>query len=190
MLARHSGKETIELGEYLSEMVLFNRECLGLHTSISIPPPCNSVDCTAPCAVDRIDFAWPPVLTVESDIRSSSKPLTKENTVVSFPTLFKIADSQDSEVTYRLSGRVMHQPTMNHFTATLSHGDSVYLLDDMKGTLRKSTSSNPWKRSGSEVYWVYVRTSQASKVCMIIHLSNFLHLNLATIRPRKVQHRC
>ncbi|KAJ3543689.1 hypothetical protein NMY22_g3056 [Coprinellus aureogranulatus] len=158
LLAGRSPKKTVNIGDYLSEMVLFDSH-MGLHPSICEPPDCGNEDCSAPSDVAGIRFSWPPILLVESDIRHSGK---SASSAITFSQSFKVVDSGGAEVTYSLSGRIMHQNTSKHFTAELKHGEHVYLLDDMKGSLRKSSSSNPWARKGAEVYWMYTRTSHVS----------------------------
>ncbi|KAJ3528046.1 hypothetical protein NMY22_g9558 [Coprinellus aureogranulatus] len=158
-LLEYVKRTSIGLGDYLAFLPLFERNTTELHSAFTSPPKCCTPECPHSSAAHNVDFEWPQMLTVVSNLQAQSK-VTNE---LEFSSTFEVKDQAGASVIYMLGGRVLHRK--DHFTSELRIGDTTYLYNDMAGKLRKANSgSNPLeKRSVEESYFVYHRVSNNSK---------------------------
>ncbi|KAF6751582.1 hypothetical protein DFP72DRAFT_850700 [Ephemerocybe angulata] len=149
----------VGLGDYLSNIVLL-LEDQALEPCVTSPRPCTLGDCTAHAPPKAVQFSWPQILAIRSNL-ANMKP-TAVNNILRFDETFKITDSSDAEVVYTLVGRVLHKK--DHFTVELMLGGVSYTYDDMSygSKLRRSKKgTHPLqKRTSQESYYVYCRTSE------------------------------
>ncbi|KAF5337886.1 hypothetical protein D9611_014780 [Ephemerocybe angulata] len=164
---------SIGLEEYFSNLavILPNQE---LHPSIAAgQTPCATDGCELNAAPSAVNFYWPLILTVGSNLSDGKR---RAHNHLRFDETFKII-SPDSEIVYTLVGRIIHKK--DHFTAELMLGGVSYTYDDMNSRLRRAKKgTHPLqKRTTDESYYVYHRTSQLGKTTQSIQKmkDNFHH---------------
>ncbi|KAF9547410.1 hypothetical protein CPC08DRAFT_648784, partial [Agrocybe pediades] len=136
---------------------------------------CNSCKSSAPLV--EITTIWPHTLHIEY-IGSRDLPRTREPPMVSYPHNFVIEDESESQVSYELVGRVLHDS--NHFTSEIRIAGTAYTYNDMKagGKLVQHKDNKLLESPNSHaVYYVYHRTSTHDKVSFCI-LSEYVLLYL------------
>ncbi|KAF5333144.1 hypothetical protein D9611_002817 [Ephemerocybe angulata] len=164
---------SIGLEEYFSNLavILPNQE---LHPSIAAgQTPCATDGCELNAAPSAVNFYWPLILTVGSNLSDGKR---RAHNHLRFDETFKII-SPDSEIVYTLVGRIIHKK--DHFTAELMLGGVSYTYDDMNSRLRRAKKgTHPLqKRTTDESYYVYHRTSQLGMTTQSIQKmkDNFHH---------------
>ncbi|KAF6750615.1 hypothetical protein DFP72DRAFT_851425 [Ephemerocybe angulata] len=156
---------SIGLEEYFSNLavILPNQE---LHPSIAAgQTPCATDGCELNAAPSAVNFYWPLILTVGSNLSDGKRAHNR----LRFDETFKII-SPDSEIVYTLVGRIIHKK--DHFTAELLLGGVSYTYDDMNSRLRRAKRApipykngrltNPTTSTTAPASWECVSDSSSS----------------------------